>query len=51
MVRGCSTASKSYWGEMLGLNDFYYELAVQAVELCLRHRGRTGDELDGDDEG
>lgn len=35
-------SAKSFWGELLGMNDFYYELAVQAVEVCLRKRSVTG---------
>lgn len=36
-------SAKSFWGELLGgMNDFYYELAVQAVEVCLRARNRSG---------
>uniref|UniRef100_A0A914R9E1 Vacuolar-sorting protein SNF8 n=1 Tax=Parascaris equorum TaxID=6256 RepID=A0A914R9E1_PAREQ len=28
-------ASKGFWAEKLGVGDFYYELAVQIVEVCL----------------
>ena len=35
-------SSKGFWGELLGLGDFYYELSVQAVEVCLATRGSNG---------
>ena len=36
-------SGKSFWGELLGgMNDYYYELAVQAVDICLRQRSRSG---------
>ncbi|VDN23234.1 unnamed protein product [Gongylonema pulchrum] len=28
-------SSKGFWAEKLGVGDFYYELAVQIVEVCL----------------
>lgn len=28
-------ASKGFWAEKLGVGDFYYELAVQIVEVCM----------------
>ena len=28
-------ASKGFWAEMLGVGDFYYELGVQIVEVCM----------------
>lgn len=31
-----STAKKGFWAQMLGFGDFYYELGVQIVEVCLR---------------
>jgi hypothetical protein len=41
------TAQKGFWGA-LGMGDFYYELGVQLVEVCLEQRPRTGgiDSLD-----
>jgi len=36
------SSGKSYWGRLLGVNDFYYELAVQAVDVCLRQRHKSG---------
>jgi ESCRT-II complex subunit VPS22 len=48
-------ANKGFWAEMLGVGDFYYELAVQIIEgswisliyptlssACARTRGRNG---------
>ena len=28
-------SSKGFWSEMLGVGDFYYELGVQIVEVCM----------------
>lgn len=36
------SASKGFWTEMLGIGDFYYELAVQIVEICFSMRAETG---------
>eukprot|EP01102_Stenamoeba_stenopodia_P022861 TRINITY_DN9680_c0_g1_i2.p1 TRINITY_DN9680_c0_g1~~TRINITY_DN9680_c0_g1_i2.p1 ORF type:complete len:255 (+),score=64.39 TRINITY_DN9680_c0_g1_i2:31-765(+) len=35
-------SNKGFWAELLGVGDFYYELAVQIVEVCLRTRERNG---------
>ncbi|XP_066954642.1 uncharacterized protein lsn isoform X2 [Macrobrachium rosenbergii] len=32
----------SFWCEMLGVGDFYYELGVQIVELCVATSHRNG---------
>lgn len=32
------TANKGFWGELLGVGDFYYELAVQVVDVCMATR-------------
>ncbi len=37
-----TTASKGFWAEMLGVGDFYYELGVQIVEVCLATSHRNG---------
>jgi len=34
--------SKGFWSEMLGVGDFYYELSVQIVEVCMAASHRTG---------
>lgn len=36
------TAAKGFWAEMLGVGDFYYELGVQIVEVCLATSHRNG---------
>ena len=35
-------SSKGFWSEMLGVSDFYYELAVQIIEQCTSMEERTG---------
>lgn len=35
-------ASKGFWTDILGIGDFYYELAVQIVEVCFSLRAETG---------
>lgn len=35
-------SSKGFWAEMLGVGDFYYELGVQAIEICMATRERNG---------
>ncbi|KAK8961791.1 hypothetical protein KSP40_PGU021976 [Platanthera guangdongensis] len=36
-------ASKvGFWAELLGIGDFYYELGVQIVEICLASRSHNG---------
>jgi ESCRT-II complex subunit VPS22 len=35
-------SSKGFWAEMLGVGDFYYELGVQIIEVCLSTRERNG---------
>lgn len=37
-----STAGKGFWAEMLGVGDFYYELGVQIIEVCLALKHRNG---------
>ncbi|XP_014744873.1 PREDICTED: vacuolar-sorting protein SNF8 [Sturnus vulgaris] len=38
-------SGKGFWAEMLGVGDFYYELGVQIIEVCLalKHRNGGGD--------
>lgn len=38
----CSLAGKGFWSEMLGVGDFYYELGVQIIEVCLALKHRNG---------
>jgi len=35
-------SSKGFWAEMLGVGDFYYELGVQIIEICLATKPRNG---------
>jgi ESCRT-II complex subunit VPS22 len=35
-------SGKGFWSEMLGVGDFYYELGVQIVEVCMATSHRTG---------
>ena len=36
------SAGKGFWSEMLGVGDFYYELGVQIIEVCLATQHRNG---------
>lgn len=35
-------SSCGFWAKLLGVGDFYYELAIQVVEVCLAASHRTG---------
>ncbi len=35
-------SSKGFWSQVLGVGDFYYELGVQVVEVCLATSHRNG---------
>lgn len=35
-------SNKGFWAELLGMNDFYYELGVQTIDICLATRGANG---------
>ena len=35
-------SKKSFWNQMLGMGDFYHELAVKVAEVCLAHRSTNG---------
>lgn len=35
-------SKKSFWGKLLGMGDFYHELAVKVAEVCLAARNRNG---------
>ncbi|KAF8937873.1 vacuolar-sorting protein SNF8-like protein [Dissophora ornata] len=35
-------SSKGYWGELLGVGDFYYELGIQIIDVCLATRALNG---------
>lgn len=36
------SASKGFWSDVLGVGDFYFELAVQLIEICLQNRPLNG---------
>ena len=36
------STEQSFWGKLLGMGDFYYELAVKVAEVCLASRSRNG---------
>ncbi|XP_025927623.1 vacuolar-sorting protein SNF8 isoform X2 [Apteryx rowi] len=40
--RPAGPAGKGFWSEMLGVGDFYYELGVQIIEVCLALKHRNG---------
>ncbi|XP_054799619.1 vacuolar protein sorting-associated protein 22 homolog 1-like isoform X2 [Prosopis cineraria] len=35
-------SNKGFWAELLGIGDFYYELGVQIVDICLGARAHNG---------
>lgn len=35
-------SSKGFWSELLGVGDFYYEIAVQVIEVCMATSQRNG---------
>lgn len=35
-------SNKGFWAELLGIGDFYYELGVQIVDICLATRSHNG---------
>jgi ESCRT-II complex subunit VPS22 len=35
-------SKKSFWGKLLGMGDFYHELAVKVAEVCLAAKTRNG---------
>jgi hypothetical protein len=41
-VVSSSSATKGFWAELLGIGDFYYELGVQIIEICMATRARNG---------
>ena len=36
------SSEKGFWGNMLGIGEFYYELAVKVAEVCIASRSRNG---------
>ena len=43
------SASKGFWSQVLGVGDFYYELAVQIVEVCVSTREQHGGIISADE--
>lgn len=39
-------SNKGFWAELLGIGDFYYELGVQIVDICLATRPHNGGLID-----
>ncbi|KAI5058956.1 hypothetical protein GOP47_0025275 [Adiantum capillus-veneris] len=39
-------SNKGFWAELLGIGDFYYELGVQIVDICLATRPYNGGLID-----
>ncbi|KAL3683962.1 hypothetical protein R1sor_001984 [Riccia sorocarpa] len=39
-------SNKGFWAELLGIGDFYYELGVQIVDVCLATRPHNGGLMD-----
>lgn len=35
-------ASKGFWCKMLGVGDFYYELGVMVIEICMANSHKNG---------
>jgi len=35
-------SGKGFWSEMLGVGTFYYELGIQAIEVCIATRPVNG---------
>lgn len=35
-------SNKGFWTELLGFGDFYYELSVQIVQVCMESRALNG---------
>jgi ESCRT-II complex subunit VPS22 len=37
-----SLANKGVWAKLLGVGDFYFEMAVQILEIAMKSRENTG---------
>mmetsp|Transcript_9437 Transcript_9437/g.14221 ORF Transcript_9437/g.14221 Transcript_9437/m.14221 type:complete len:223 (+) Transcript_9437:1-669(+) len=35
-------SNKGFWSDLLGVGDFYYELGVQIIQICLQTRSTNG---------
>lgn len=36
------SSKKSFWGNLIGIGEFYYELAIKVAEVCIASRSRNG---------
>lgn len=36
------TSKKGVWGDLLGVGDYYYELGVRIIEICVKSREING---------
>jgi hypothetical protein len=36
------SANKGFWAEILGVGNFYFELGVQILDVCLQTRAQNG---------
>uniref|UniRef100_A0A6B2LF47 Vacuolar-sorting protein SNF8 n=1 Tax=Arcella intermedia TaxID=1963864 RepID=A0A6B2LF47_9EUKA len=39
-------SSKGFWAQLLGVGDFYYELGIQIIEICMNTREINGGLID-----
>jgi ESCRT-II complex subunit VPS22 len=39
-------SNKGVWAELLGIGDFYYEIGVQIVDICIATRSHNGGLID-----
>ncbi|ORY00841.1 winged helix DNA-binding domain-containing protein [Basidiobolus meristosporus CBS 931.73] len=39
-------SNKGFWGELLGVGDFYYELGIQIIQACMATRDMNGGLID-----
>ena len=35
-------SSKGFWAEALGIGDFYFELGLNIIDVCMRTRAQNG---------
>lgn len=36
------TSNKGFWADMLGYGDFYFELGVKIIQICMKQRSQSG---------
>jgi hypothetical protein len=42
LISRLCVASKSFWGEVLGVGTWYYDIAIRVVELGMVYREKQG---------